>query len=91
MQLINDPELEQKLNRRAELDPMASEYDHLDKDLKAVLKEAMKPEQIFIVGNWMIKAEEKRRSFKAQPAKEATTTTYLGFEIEPIQQSKVAP
>ena len=85
MQLINDPELEQKLNRRAELDPLATEYDHLDKDLKEVLKASMKPEQVFVVGNWMIKAEEKKRNFKAQPAKPASSTTYLGFDIEKIQ------
>ena len=86
MQVINDAELEQKLNRRAELDPMASEYDHLDKELKEVLKAAMKPEQIFVVGNWMIKAEEKTRNYKAQPAKTASKTTYLGFEIEKIEE-----
>ena len=89
MQLINDPELEQKLNRRAELDPMATEYDHLDKDLKEILKESMKPEQIFMIGNWMIKAEEKTRTYKAQPAKPASKTTYLGFDIEQIQKEGV--
>jgi hypothetical protein len=88
MQLIQDPELEQKLKRRAELDPMAVEYDRLDKDLKEVLKEAMKPEQVFIIGNWMVKAEEKKRSYKAQPAKPASTTTYLGFEIEEIKEKE---
>lgn len=86
MQIINDAELEQKLTRRAELDPIASEYDRLDKELKNVLKEAMKPEQIFVVGNWMIKAEEKTRNYKAQSAKAATSITYLGFEIEKIQE-----
>ena len=86
MQIISDPELEQKLNRRAELDPLAAEYDHLDKDLKDILKESMKPEQVFVVGNWMIKAEEKTRNYKAQLAKPASKTTYLGFEIEKIQE-----
>lgn len=80
MKVINDAELEQKLNRRAELDPMASEYDALDREIKGVLKEAMKPEQIFIVGGWMVKAEEKRRNFK-----KAYTSTFLGFHIERIQ------
>ena len=86
MQLIKDPELEQKLDRRADLDLFATEYDHLDKELKELLKETMKPEQVFIIGKWMVKAEEKQRNFKAQSAKAATTTTYLGFDIEPIEE-----
>lgn len=87
MKIIDNAELEQKLTRRAELDPMATEYDHLDKDLKEVLKEVMKKDQVFVIGKWMVKAEEKTKNFKAQPAKEASKTTYLGFDIEPIQES----
>ena len=86
MQFIKEPELEQKLNRKAEVHPMAVEHDYLDKEIKDILKAAMKPEQIFVVGNWMIKAEEETRNYKAQPAKAASKTTYLGFEIEKIEE-----
>jgi hypothetical protein len=86
MKAINDPELADKLKRRAELDAAASEYDRLDKDVKETLKEAMKPTDVFIIGDFMITAEEKERRYKAQPAKPAHTTTFLGLEIEKISE-----
>lgn len=86
MRAVNDPELADKIARRAELDPLATEYDRLDKEIKEVLKAAMKPNDNWIIGDWLVQAQEKQRRMKAQPAKEAVTTTYLGFEIDRISE-----
>lgn len=88
MQVFDDPEFVEKLKRHQELDPAASEYDRLDREIKDFLKKAMKPEQIFLIGDYLIKAEEKSRSYKAQPAKEAFTQKYLSFDIEKMNGAK---
>ena len=50
LDMTNDPELEAKLKRREELDKAASEYDDVDKELKAVFKEKSK----VVVGDFLI-------------------------------------
>lgn len=66
LQLIPDPELEAKLNRRAELDLAATEYDALDRDIK----KSIKGKTNLIVGNWLITGEEKdRRGYEVKPMK----------------------
>jgi len=85
MQVFTDPEFAAKIERRAELEEAASEYDRYDREIKGFLKQTMKPEQIFIIGEFMVKAEEKIRNMKAQPAKEATTQKYLSFEFERLE------
>lgn len=90
MRMINDPEFADKITRRAELDPMATEYDKLDKEVKETLKAAMKPRDNWIIGDWLISASEKERRMKAQPAKEAHTSKYLSFDIQPISEEDAA-
>lgn len=51
--LLDDPELESKLDRRGELKSLKDEFDELDKEIREVLKE--KPEAI--VGKWQIKGK----------------------------------
>jgi hypothetical protein len=87
MKAVNDPELADKIKRRAELDAAATEYDHLDKEIKATLKEAMKPGDNWIIGDFLVTAEEKERRYKAQPAKEAHTLKYLALDIEKIDEA----
>lgn len=87
MKMINDPEFADKLERRAELDMAATEYDKLDKEIKATLKEAMKPLDNWIIGDFLVSASEKQRRMKAQPAKEAHMTNYLAFDIERMAET----
>jgi hypothetical protein len=82
MRAVNDPELADKIARRAYLDPLASEYDKLDKEIKETLKAAMKDQDNWIIGGFLVTAEEKTRRFKAQPAKPASQQSYLSFEFE---------
>lgn len=79
LQMINDPELEAKLNRRAELDPAATEYDRLDKELKEVFK----GRDGLIIGNWLVSGEEKTRNYKAQTARE---TKYWQTTFERVDE-----
>ncbi len=51
--LIDDPEIEMKLDRRGELKPMVDEYNELDREIKDRLKEI--PEAV--IGNWIIKGK----------------------------------
>lgn len=51
--LLNDPELELKLDRRGELKPLVDEFNELDKEIKEKLKEI--PE--VVIGNWIIKGK----------------------------------
>lgn len=88
MKMINDPEFADKLAKRAELDQAATEYDKLDKEIKETLKAAMKPGDNWIIGDYLVAAEEKTRRMKAQPAKEAKTLTYLGFDVSKIDESE---
>lgn len=51
--IINDPELEGKLDRRAALKALKDEYDELDKEIREAVKE--RPETV--VGNWLLKGK----------------------------------
>jgi hypothetical protein len=84
MQVIDDPELAAKIRRRAELADAANEYNRLDKQLKTVLKEAMKPDQIFLIGDFMVTATEHSKK-----AYSVAASTYKTFEIEPLEQPRI--
>lgn len=86
MKAVNDPELADKIARRAELDAAATEYDKLDKEIKEVLCGAMKPMDSWIIGDYLVTAEEKTRRMKAQPAKEASVLKYIAFTIEKVEE-----
>lgn len=75
LDLTTDPELETKLIRRHELDPLRKEYEHLDSEVKAVLKEHEKIVcgDFLITGKW-IEPKGKPKYWKTnidrlQPAK----------------------
>jgi hypothetical protein len=87
MAAVNDPELSYKISRRSELDAAATEYDHLDKEIKTTLKAAMKPNDKWIIGDFLVCADEKSRRMKAQPAVEAHTEKYLGLSIEKLDET----
>lgn len=55
LELETDPELEEKLNRYFELKPSKSEYDKLDKEIKAKFKEQEKVMvgEYLIMGKWI--------------------------------------
>lgn len=55
--IMQDPELEAKLDRRGELEPVAKEYEALDKELK----DGFKGKPGAVVGNWMIKSSRHER------------------------------
>lgn len=82
MKMINDPEFADKLARREALDQAATEYDHLDKEIKETLKEAMKNGDNWIIGDFLVEAKEKsRKEYSVKAAK------YLQFNIERIEES----
>lgn len=82
MQIINDPELEEKLDRLDEMRESHHEFESLDKELKAVFKG--KP--YLIVGDWLIRGEEKLRRTKAQEAKE---TKYWRLTFEKLTSGSI--
>ncbi len=51
--LLDDPDLELKLDRRGELKPLVDEFNELDSEIKNRLKEI--PEAV--IGNWIIKGK----------------------------------
>ena len=53
LQIINDQELEWKLNRLDELKPIMAEYEALDEEIK----ERLKGKEKFCVGNWLIQGK----------------------------------
>jgi hypothetical protein len=75
--LLDDPELELKLDRRGELKEAKDEFEELDKEIKAGLKE--KPE--VVVGKWMIKGKWVEKNM---PAKEASVIKYWDCRIKQI-------
>jgi len=50
IQMIDDPNLEIKLDRREELKPLADEYKNLDEEIKEIIKGREK----IVIGNWLI-------------------------------------
>lgn len=53
--LTDDPELEVKLKRRAELAPLRSEYEEIDEEVKTILKERPKVVcgDFLVIGKWI--------------------------------------
>jgi len=82
MQVLDDHELGAKLARLKELEDAATEYDRYDREVKTFLKAAMHDKQTFIIGDFLVSADEKTRKMKAQAAKDAHEQKYLAFEIE---------
>lgn len=76
--VMENPEFAAMIERRAELDKAATEYDALDKQIKNVLKESgIKPGVNLIVGDYLITAKETHR--KEYTAK---ATTYTSYKID---------
>lgn len=63
IQWKDDPALERLLSRRAELEPGASEYDKVDKEIKERLREV----PMAVVGDWMITGQWQTRKFYEVP------------------------
>lgn len=63
--LIDDPELEIKLDRRAELKSLKDEFDELDKEIKEKVKE--KPE--IVIGKWILIGKWIEKQIKPTEAK----------------------
>lgn len=64
--LLDDPELEAKLDRRGELKALSDEYDALDKEIKEKVKE--RPETV--VGKWLLKgAWRERKAFTVEASR----------------------
>jgi len=61
-ELVDNAELEQKLNRWAELQPVAKEYNQLDQEIKEIAKG-----KNLVVGNFLIESKELIRKSYAIP------------------------
>ena len=55
--ILQDPELEAKLDRRGEIEPVAKEFEALDKELK----DGFKGKPGAVVGGWMIESSRRER------------------------------
>ena len=86
MRAINDPALADKIARRAFLDPAASEYDKLDKEVKEILKAAMKPMDNWIIGDYLVSAYDQKVHYKAKAAVETRTDHQIRLKIEKINE-----
>lgn len=69
LQIVDNAELESVLERMAELEPTAKEYD----ELTATRDEMLTKGQDVACGKWLITWKKIIKQFKAQPAKESTT------------------
>jgi len=83
IKMIDDPELESKLEEWGRLKPEFSAYTKIDKELKELFKER----DNLVIGKWLVKGTLATRSMKAQPAKEAQAITYWKSTIEKIDNS----
>ena len=79
---IEDDELAQKLKRREELSPIASEYDKLDKEAKERLREIPHA----VVGDFEVIGKEGQRTYKATEAKIVKTWSTKIQRIEQKQE-----
>ena len=66
--VADDPEMEAKLARRAELEGPAREHETLDKEIK----ERVKGKDGLVIGAWLIQGKEITRNMKATEAKSVT-------------------
>lgn len=77
LQISDDPELASDLTRRAELEPLAKEFDKLDKAVKAKVK----GQERAMCGNFLILGKEcSRNGYEVKP------TTYWATTIKPIEE-----
>jgi hypothetical protein len=64
--LLTDPQLEEDLDRRAELEPAHKEYERLDK----ACKEKVKGKDGLVIGPWLVQGKERSRDgYTVKPAK----------------------
>jgi CRISPR/Cas system-associated exonuclease Cas4 (RecB family) len=85
LSVIEAGELEAKISRRAALDEAATEYDALDKDIKATFKAiGIKADHDYLIGDYIITAKEVVRNMKAT---EARQQKFLTYSIDSINQA----
>lgn len=77
-EFVEDPELEEKLNRREELRAVHSEYSRIDKEVKKQLK--LKDGEKRVVGDFLIQGSKVER--KAYPVKAGS---YIKLKIEKLK------
>lgn len=81
--IMQDPDLEAKLDRRGELEAAAKEFEGLDKEIKEVVKG-----KSAVIGNWLIESKECTRKNYDIPAElkkqYEAVTTYFRTSIERI-------
>lgn len=89
-QMLDQPELEEALERRAELEPIRKEYESLDKRIKDIAKVALGKEQPREVGegivgtNWLLRVKTlERAGYVVEP------TVYQRVEIHRLGAPKV--
>jgi CRISPR/Cas system-associated exonuclease Cas4 (RecB family) len=62
LSLVDDPELEGKIRRRAELEDAHKEYERIDKDVKKQVEAAMLEDGEGVVGNdWLVRVTTRNR------------------------------
>jgi hypothetical protein len=79
--MLDDPELEQKLDRRGELEqlikPLKEEFDEIDEEIKTKFKE-----KEAVIGSWVINGKWiDKKGFEIKP------TRYWQMKIRPIKKS----
>lgn len=77
--ILNSEELEQQLERRAELEAARREYEDLDEEIKATVK----GKDGLVVGRFLIQGKETIRSYKAQEARQTVGWTTKITAVEP--------
>ena len=77
LEITENPEIENKLKRRDELKPLASEYEKIDKEVK----EAFKEKEKLVVGEYIITGKWTEKNM---PAKEASVQRYWQTKISKI-------
>ena len=80
IEMMEVSELEARLNRRAELDPLAKEFKALDKDLKEIVKS--EPKDNIIIGNWILSKKTTKGKSAAKPPAEWIRTTVKFQKLE---------
>jgi hypothetical protein len=78
MEIIDDDELIAMLDRRAELKPLSSEYDDLDKQLK----ESFKGSERLMIGDWIITGQQVQK--KGYIPKPVESSSYWKYSISKL-------
>jgi hypothetical protein len=74
--ILDAPEIEAKLDRRAELEAAADEYDALDKEVKAQVR----GQERLVVGNWLVQGREFTRVNKPRLTEQVVKGWQTTFE-----------